>query len=164
MKVCCLLALALLGACNKENVSTVKKQVEGSYFGTITSYKSQNVPIDSYDGFVTVRVNDANNLQIHYADDKLDTTFSMAYYRNADSLNLCCKGAAFKQAYGHEMGAGHHGEMMSDKRKHETDWQHHLRDEHQKGDAHFGAFNTKNNSLTCGWTSNKTSYRFIGKK
>jgi hypothetical protein len=46
------------------------------------------------------------------------------------------------------MGEGHMGGgMMGDITNGETPWQHHLNDEHQSGDDHFGGFDMTNHTF-----------------
>ena len=45
-------------------------------------------------------------------------------------------GDAFQNQYGHMYSGGHMGDMHEG----ETEWMHHMSDEHDAGDEHFGGF------------------------
>ena len=87
-------------------------------------------------------------IEVHCYGDELDTTFMLNYYSNNDSVMVCLTGNAFEEMYEHMMGQGHMGGgMMGDISDGETPWQHHLNDEHQPGDEHFGGFDMINNTF-----------------
>ena len=82
-------------------------------------------------------------LEIHCYGELLDTTFNMNIYANHDSLMLCSTGAAFANMYGHELGGSH----MNHHENSTTEWMHHMEDEHDNGDIHYGGFNMSNHSM-----------------
>jgi hypothetical protein len=50
--------------------------------------------------------------------------------------------------YGHMLGEGHNGGMMDDMHESETEWMHHMDEEHDEGDGHFGGFDMGNHSFS----------------
>jgi hypothetical protein len=84
-----------------------------------------------------------NQLQIHCYGDIMDTTFIMDAFENGDSIMVCDTGEAFEHLYGH-MGKGNH---MMDRNDNESEWEHHMDEDHQDGDDHFGGFNRNMHSF-----------------
>ncbi len=133
-------------SCSKPNEpqNDLMLEITGTYQGSFTSgngLKNNGTALVS-------SVNDSV-LQIHcYDDDGFDTTFVMEFYPNGDSVMLCNTGQDFFEQYGHEMSGSHHKwedmtEHMGTTMMSNDDWQQHLQRQHQAGDEHFGAFNTK---------------------
>ena len=97
-------------------------------------------------------------LEVHCYGGMLDTTFILNYYENHDSVMVCLAGDEFQHMYGHTLGAGHMGGgMMNDIQKGETTWMHHMSDEHQEGDDHFGGFDMTDGSFTYSFRMSGTS-------
>jgi hypothetical protein len=66
-----------------------------------------------------------------------------------DSAYVCLTGVDFESMYGHMLGSGHMGgSMMGDIGDDETEWMHHMSDEHDDGDEHFGGFDMHNETFT----------------
>jgi hypothetical protein len=83
------------------------------------------------------------SLEIHCYGELLDTTFHMNIYANHDSLMLCSTGATFANMYGHELGGSH----MNHHENSSTEWMHHMEDEHDDRDIHYGGFNMSNHTM-----------------
>ena len=82
-------------------------------------------------------------IQIHCYGEFIDTTLVPNHYLHNDSFMVCLPGDDFEHIYGHMLGEGHmvgSGGMMGDRKNNETEWMHHLTDEHENGDHHFGGF------------------------
>ena len=156
-----MLVTAIVAGTSCEN--TIKKEavnIEGIYsgsFSTSPSLKSLNTnPGGKHDGMAEVTMNGDNQIQVHCYGDVIDTTFMLNYFEQNDSVMVCLTGLEFENAYGHMYGAGHmHGGMMGDMSSGETEWMHHLNDEHQEGDEHFGGFNMHDKTFTY-------SFRMMG--
>lgn len=139
-------------ACEKFSNPAID-DVVGTYIGTITTVSElKSLPDDAHDfGEATAVVTNTGDglLEVHcYAND-LDTTFMLNYYEHNDSLMVCHTGNDFEFFYGHMLGLGHmSGGMMGDIPNGETDWMHHMNDEHEDGDDHFGGFDMMNESFT----------------
>jgi hypothetical protein len=67
--------------------------------------------------------------------------------------------------YGHMLGQGHMmGGMMGDKNSNQSEWGHHLEDEHQQGEEHFGGFDMGNHSFNYAIKMEDGYYHFSGQK
>ena len=146
--------MLVLTACEKSEVSTVK-DIEGTYVGTLINYDSQKTENGSKtSGESIAEISNIGNgmIEVHFYDNEVDTTFTLNYYGHNSSVLVCFDGSDFENLYGHELGQGHmNGGMMSDIQNNETEWMHHLNDEHLEGDEHFGGFDTVGHTF---------SYRF----
>ncbi len=133
-------ALAIYG-CNKSDDST-DVSVEGSYAGTLTTKSITGTLIGSSNATADISKAGEGLIQVHCFGTELDTTFMLNNYENHDSVMVCFTGEAFQNTYGHMMGQGHMmGGMMGDIKPGQTQWQHHIADEHKPGDKHYGGFN-----------------------
>ncbi len=137
-------------ACDKSE-ETPDNSIEGTYVGTLTTegLKSANgvIPGSTSATADVTKTNDGE-IEVRCFSDELDTTFMLNYYENYDSIMVCLTSNAFEEMYGHMMGENHMGGgMMGDANNGETEWQHHLNDEHQSGDKHFGGFDTMNHTF-----------------
>ncbi len=120
--------------------------IEGVYTGSFSksaSLTSTSAEIhDTDDGIAVVSVMDSSQVEVHCYGSEIDTTLMLYYFENHDSVMVCLTGADFEHTYGHSYGEGHmSGGMMGDMRTGETEWTHHMKDEHHDGDLHFGGFN-----------------------
>lgn len=140
--------LFLFSACEKEE--PIAPDIEGVYQGTLTSLttKSSNGSSDHNDATSEITITGDNEIQVHsYAED-FDTTFVINYYMDRDSAYVCYTGDDFEEMYGHMLGDGHAGHMMDDMHNDETQWMHHMDEEHDEGDEHFGGFDMGNHSFS----------------
>lgn len=161
------LILVALGfvACNKSEETFPDNSIEGRYVGTLT-----NEGLKSVTGVMPVKTNATtdvtksvdNRIEVHCYSDELDTTFMLDYYDNNDSVMVCLDGEAFKEMYGHMLGQGHmSGGMMGDLTMGETEWMHHLSDEHQPSDEHFGGFDMTNHTFGYRFQMQKDGVSYI---
>ena len=138
-------------ACNKSENPIPDNSIEGRYVGTLTTdgLKSANgIMPGSTSATADVTQTGDGVIQVHCYSDELDTTFMLDYFDNHDSVMVCLTGDAFQEMYGHMMGDGYMGGgMMGNSNDGETPWQHHLNDEHQPGDEHFGGFDMTNHTF-----------------
>ena len=133
------IVVMLLSACEKDNVNSDKdylSDIVGTYSG---EFSNQSGLKSSSQGTADVVVVN-NQLQIHCYGDYLDTTFVMDAFENGDSIMICDTGEAFEMQYGH-MGNGRN--HMMDMHNTESEWQHHMSDDHNSGDIHYGGFDIK---------------------
>lgn len=145
-----LILIAGFVACDKSDESITDNNIEGTYEGTITtSLKSANTVMPGISNATAEIMKSGEDLiEVHCFSDDIDTTFMLNYYEDHDSVMVCLNGEAFQQMYGHMMGQGHMGGgMMGNIDGDETEWMHHLNDEHQPGDEHFGGFDMMNHSF-----------------
>ena len=126
----------LISSCNKDEVTTNGRKyidnITGTYSGELTTNANQNTA----PGTAVVTKSGNDEIQIHCWGDVMDTTIVMDVYENGDSVMLCNTGDDFMNEYGH-LGNGHH---MMDMGMEESEWMHHLQDDHQAGDEHYGSF------------------------
>jgi len=146
-----MVTVVLLGltACNKTDDFSVES-IEGIYLGTISSGNGQKSASVQLNSSATAVVSKSGNdlIEVHCFGNEIDTTFMLNYYENHDSIMVCLTDSAFEHMYGHMNGQGHMGGgMMGDITKGETEWQHHMEDEHQQGDEHFGGFDMGNKTF-----------------
>jgi len=149
INLCAALTLLVLTSCNKKE-DTSDQTITGTYIGTLKSSVSTNAaPVDATATFV---MTGDQEIELRCLSDELDTTLVLNYYHNNDSIMVCLTGDDFEHMYGHMLGQGHMmGGMMGDLSDGETEWMHHLSDEHQDGDKHFGGFDMRHHTF---------SYRF----
>jgi hypothetical protein len=139
-----------LAACEKSEEPLVNV-IEGTYVGTLTNYGVSNDATGM--GIETNAIAEITKIgneiiELHMYSDELDTTMMLNYYQNRDSVEVCFTGDEFENVYGHMLGQGHmSGGMMGDIQNDETEWMHHLNDEHQNGDEHFGGFNMQDHTF-----------------
>ena len=154
-KIKLLIAGALIvtgfAACNKSEDTIPDNSIEGTYTGTITTEglkSATGVMPGSTNATADVIKTGDGEIEVHCYSDELDTTFMLDYFDDHDSVMVCLTGDAFEEMYGHMMGEGHMGGgMMGDINDGETEWEHHMDDEHQPGDEHFGGFDMTNHTF-----------------
>lgn len=143
------LLVFVLTACDKSELS-FENEIEGNYIGTLAK-------IDSLDEIIVGTEEDAiaeitkignKTIQVHFNSVEVDTTFMLNYYEDMERVMVCYTGDDFEYMYGHMLGEGHiNGGMMGDMQNNETEWTHHLNDEHQESDEHFGSFNMQDHTF-----------------
>lgn len=149
-----ILAVVLIGftSCEKAEDLDVN-DIEGIYTGTFSvSGSLKSAPFNSEagdQGTAEVSLMGDNRIEVHCFGEEIDTTFMLGYYEHNDSVMVCLTGNDFKNMYGHMPGEGHMGGgMMGDIQKGESEWMHHMNDEHQNGDEHFGGFDMGDHTFT----------------
>ena len=149
------ISAVIFTACETTKEATIES-IEGTYIGTLTrddglKHLSQN----NQNNKATAEVQQTENgvIEVRFQGHRLDTTMMFNHYNHHDSVMVCLTGEDFEHMYGHMPGEGHmSGGMMGHMNNGETEWMHHLHDEHQDGDEHFGGFNMQNH--TFGYTFN----------
>jgi hypothetical protein len=148
--------LVLFTACNKEETNVT--DVEGVYEGTLTDLitKSSDGFAESISATTEITETGENEIQVYCYSENFDTTFMMNYYHHNDSAYVCFTGDDFEEMYGHMLGGGHMGGMMDDMHNGETEWMHHMGEEHDEGDEHFGGFDITNHSFSYTFQMNRS--------
>ncbi len=164
-----LLVLAVSCTKNGTEKNSLIPVIEGTYTGTLSDSNGLK-----HEGTADVSAVNDSVLQIHcYDTDGFDTTFVMEFYADNDSVMLCNTGEDFVNRYGYEMTGAHHmwqamSEHMSGGMSMDSnDWEQHLRNQHQPGDAHYGGFDMRDSTFTYRFVPNNgsgLSQTFSGKK
>lgn len=155
-------AILLFAACEKEEEGIQDNSIEGVYTGTLTEIgtKSANgISEGAEEATAEVTIVGENEIQINCYTSDFDTTFMLNYYGHHDSAYVCFTGERFEEMYGHMLGHGHMmgggmmggatmGDMMGDIGEGETEWMHHMNEEHDEGDEHFGGFNMDDHTFS----------------
>ena len=148
------LAVALTGftSCEKTGDNT-SIGIEGVYIGSFSissSLKSASLESLMADhGTTEVTLMGEHQIEVHCYGQEIDSTLMLDYYEHNDSIMVCLTGEDFTNMYGHGLGQGHmSGGMMGDNNEGDSDWMHHMDDEHLAGDEHFGGFNLDEGSFT----------------
>ncbi len=138
-------------ACNKTD-DPIDNSIEGTYVGTLTAAELKSAPgvmAGNSNATADVTKTGDGQIEVHCYNDELDTTFMLNYFDNHDSVLVCLTGGDFEHMYGHMYGQGYMGGgMMGDITDGETEWQHHMDDEHQDGDEHFGGFDMDDHTFS----------------
>ncbi|NQU53707.1 MAG: hypothetical protein HQ522_14345 [Bacteroidetes bacterium] len=154
------IALFAFAACEKTVDEPIDNSIEGTYVGTLSqSVLKSAVGISNgdHDANTDVKITRDSLLEVHCYGGDIDTTFMLNYIENHDSIMVCFTGADFEHAYGHMMGQGHMSDgMMGDQQSGQTEWEHHMDDEHKDGDEHFGGFDMVNHSFGFSFQTNET--------
>jgi len=144
--------MAIVGCNNTDDLTD--NSIEGTYSGTLTSKSATGAVLGSSSATAGISITGENLIQVHCVGAGIDTTFMLNYYADNDSVRICLAGKDFQNTYGHTMGQWHMGGgMMGDIQKGQTEWQHHMADEHMAVDKHSGGFDMMNNSF--GYTFNR---------
>lgn len=164
-----ILTLGVTFACT-DNSEFNPGDFTGIYKGTLTSGNPSSGIIDgSVEGTAEVNITDDQMFEIHFFGGNFDSTIVMNYYQGTDSLHICNTGTDFEMMYGHSLGEGHSGNgMMSDMMEGETEWEHHMSDEHQANDMHYGGFTLDHMNFNFSFVMNRETspylIEFIGSK
>ena len=152
-----ILAVVVIGftACEKAEDLNVD-DIEGIYEGTFSVSSSLKAasPDVGHHGTAEISLMGDNQIEVHCFGEDIDTTFMLDYYEHNDSIMVCLTGDDFEHIYGHMLGEGHmgggmmDGGMMGDIQNDETEWVHHMNDEHEEGDEHFGGFDMHEMTFT----------------
>lgn len=151
--------LVLFTACEKEKTNESNPTFDGIYVGTLTGppNKSTMGVAESKPTTTEITITGENKIQVFCYSEGFDTTFMMNYYHHGDSTFVCYTGDDFEDMYGHMLGEDHMGGMMDDMHDNETQWMHHMSEEHDEGDEHFGGFNMANHSFSYKFQMNKNN-------
>ena len=154
------LALVLIMFACDNSTDMTDSEVTGVYQGTLTS-KSNGLDVTIPATADITMFGD--QIQVHCYGEGFDTSLQLDMYQNGREIMLCLTGDDFENMYGHMLGQGHMGGgRMNDMRNNESEWMHHLNDEHQDGDEHFGHFNMLNHSFNYTFRKGDMDYHFAG--
>lgn len=147
--------LVLLTACEKDETNVT--DIEGIYNGTLVGVQTKSTESIAKNNQATteITITGENEIQVHTNSNGFDTTFVMNYYHHNDSAYVCYTGDDFEEMYGHMLGDGHMGGMMDDMHDGETEWMHHMDEEHEEGDEHFGGFDMNDHSFSYTFQMNR---------
>lgn len=132
----------IMVSCAKNNLNSrgylneVSGTYKGQFISTDTNYQGIQATAD-------ISKTENDQLLIHCYGNPIDTSFLLDAFENGDSVMVCETGNDFYHEYGHS-GNGYH---MMDMRMGESEWMHHLHDNHQPGDIHYGGFDLKHHSF-----------------
>ena len=147
-----ILAVAVIGLTSCEKAEDLNvNDIEGVYEGTFSASNSLKAAAPDVDHHGTAEISLMNDslMEVHCFGVDIDTTFMLGYYEHNDSIMVCLTGDDFEHKYGHMLGEGHMGGgMMGDIQNGETQWAHHMNDEHENDDEHFGGFDMHERTFT----------------
>lgn len=132
-----------ISSCEKQdsnNPPNLASEVTGTYKGSFTP---SDQPDKSEDAILVVTKVDDHLINIDLMSEYMDTTFMMNLYDHTDSIMVCFTGDRFNEEYGHHLEEGHH--MMGD--GNDWGWMHHIEEQHDGGDDHFGGFDMNHNTF-----------------
>lgn len=159
-----LISILAITSCEK-SIDQITGDIEGTYIGSFSKTTLLNSAfIDSNPediGIAEVTLLHDNQIQVYCFGNELDTTFVLNYFEHNESVLVCLNGTDFENLYGHMYGESHmFGNMMGDLGVGETEWMHHMQDEHELGDEHFGGFDMHNKAFTYSFPmmDNSTPY------
>lgn len=158
-----IMSLILIFSCEKSD-DLINNDVTGTYIGTLTSNLSGKLgeTAKTEAAPATVVVSEiGNQIQVHCFAEDFDTTVMLAIYNHNDNVMVCLTGEEFENMYGHMLGQGH---MNGNMQNNETEWMHHLNDEHQEGDEHFGSFDMLHHSFNYTFRMSNGDFHFEGIK
>lgn len=140
----------LFGACEKSDLPS-DYEIEGVYFGSITNLDIQNSQADDEvleDATAEIIKIGNSMIEVHLYNAEIDTTFMLNYFGHMDNVKVCLTGDDFENFYGYQLREDHISRgMMGHLNNNETEWMHHLNDEHQEGEEHYGEFNMTNHTF-----------------
>ncbi|MCF6364816.1 MAG: hypothetical protein L3J35_01295 [Bacteroidales bacterium] len=151
-------------SCDKNNqIKDLTIDIVGSYTGTVTSNNKAGVS----DATADITRTDDNQIEIHCYGSEIDTTFIQRLFEDGDMIQMCTVGNDFYNEYGHDMtDQSEHHNMMKDSEG--MSWAHHMDEEHENGDEHYGLYNSNSNVFTYTFKimSGNTSYtaEFFGER
>jgi hypothetical protein len=162
--VAVLVSLVIFVACDKNDDEQLN-EITGKYTGTLSLKSVVKSGSSSDDHAYADVMIIGEQIQVHCYGGELDTTFMLDYYQHSDSVFVCHTDEEFEQIYGHMQGENHiPGGMMGDSHSEETGWMHHLSDEHEEGDEHFGNFDMRHNTFNYLFKMSDGDYQFMGTK
>ncbi|HKJ42516.1 MAG TPA: hypothetical protein VKA27_10515 [Sunxiuqinia sp.] len=147
-------AIAILAACTKKDEPVADQSIAGTYLGTLTasSLKSTSSAISGH-ATATSTVTQVNDsmVEVHCFNDDLDTTFTLNFFNDNDSVIVCMNNSAFNAMYDEMMGhGGMMGGMMGGWTNHqsgETDWQYFRNNFPQADTLQMGGFDRMNHTF-----------------
>jgi len=158
--------LAIIGsflfiACNG-NDDVDYNDVVGIYKGTLTNNlgnKSESPTVFSDATVVVEMIGDL--IEVNCFNDNFNTTIMLDVFEDGNNVMTCLTGDTFESMYGHMLGQGN---MSGNMNSNGSEWMQHLNNEHEKGDEHFGSFNTTNHSFEYKFILEDGEYYFQGTK
>lgn len=143
----------IIVSCGESEVNkSTGLDIGGMYIGTITSSATLNEQANA-----KISISEDNQIIFHCYSSNFDSTLVLNIYEHHDTLNVCLTGREFENEYGHMMGQNH---MMHGHNSSETNWEHHLSDEHKLDDRHYGYYDMHSQMFyyTFRMSENKKEY------
>ena len=132
----------LFTSCTKEDLTPQYiSKVVGDYEGYVTY--DNGTSVDSFESVCEISKNSDSQISFHCQNSLFATTLIMDVYANGDRLEMCLTGDKFLNMYGHQQGERHMGHMGNS----QNSWSHHMDDEHESDDEHFGGIHHENGNL-----------------
>lgn len=130
------------------------ENIIGNYKGNL---KDLNDSYKDYPTDVLIERLSNNTIKMTLHCDIMDTTINFDIYQYMDSLMVCLNGENFENHYGHSKTGKHH--MMGDGEMY--DWMHHLDEDHEAGEMHYGGFNMDMRSFKYQFTDDKDNVNYV---
>ena len=139
-----LLFVFVLSAISCETNEPSRNEIEGTYYGTLTSDNSvSKFSTMAEEAVAVIRKTGDQEVEVHCYSTEFDTIFRLNYFPHEGGFKVCTTGIDFEQMYhmpySQPMGMG--------MRNSGTAWSDHLNSMHKEGDRHFGAFDPDNHSF-----------------
>ena len=133
-----------LASCNKKSTTPddTLGQITGTYEGTLSTTGSLKSLTHDPTATTDITAVSDDEIQVHCYAEGFDTTIVLNFYENHDSVMVCMTGEDFEREYGHMNGHMGHDMHMGG-----TDWEHHMEDEHNGNDQHYGMFSMRDHSF-----------------
>ncbi len=163
-----IISMLVLSSCKNEKPQD--ESIEGIYYGTLIKSGDIASGGSPEDAVAQIAITGENEIRVSCNTSSFDTLFMLNYYSHHDSVYVCFTGEEFEEMYGHMPGEGHSmgGGMMGDIGNDETEWMHHINDEHDADDVHFGGFDMDHHAFTYTFEmmdgENPYTLRFKGTK
>lgn len=141
----------------------VRDEIEGTYYGTLTSGISGSQSTVGENSVAVIRKTGPREVEVHCYSNEFDTIFRLNYFEHEERFKVCATGPAFEMMYNMPyaqpmgMGPGMHAG---------SEWNYHLKTMHRPEDHHFGEFNTNDHSfrylLVTKQNESDSNLQFIG--
>ena len=158
-----IIIVIMLFACEK-NGELNNDGITGVYFGSLTTTNDSSKLSNSNSSIpatVDVLMN-GDQIEVHCFAEGFDIAITLDYYPNGNDVGVCLTGDDFENVYGHALGHG--GLMHENMHQNSTQWMHHLNDEHELEDEHFGYFDLQQQSFKCTFQLSNGDFYFQGTK
>lgn len=161
--VLCLLSIIIVSC--SDNMTThgqndLIEDVIGKYEGNLRDLTNSN---KEYSAEVLINKISNTSIEMILLCEIMDTTIIFDVYHNSDSLMICFTDEDFEHHYGHGRSEMNH--MMNDGDM--WDWMHHLDEDHEPGENHFGGFDMDHHSFNYNFYNledERVEYMFEGVK
>lgn len=135
------------------------ENIIGKYEGKLFDLDESN---NNYDAEVFIERMSNNSIKMSLNCEIMDTAITFDLFENQDSLMVCFNGEDFENHYGHGRSGVQH--MMNNNEMY--NWMHHLDEDHEFGEMHYGGFDMNMHSFRYEFmdADNRSEYVFEGEK